>query len=427
MNNIILKILIGFIIIIWILINLVYKTLIYDPRIIKNYWFDFLSDFKNNYINYFYYKNEQPVFVWNDNVFKEYVDFCFENNQNCIIFPFQKTYADFIWLSSIQYVWSVSSPNDLNNLYKMLDNLTYLSPFRDYPYIFWELLIPVSKNDLTVSIDQKIQKWTNAISLWEKWIRFNCNSSKINNIKNISYSWFFDSFVSKDKFFDENKNPCFTYELPLYLWFNYFFYLWDFENSAKYYKIASMDQDAPEISAAMIPIVYWKSWEHIKSLNLWISKYFTLKNELNKNSTQQKVEIIEKQMDEAIRKAVFELHLHFLKTTNEDLSDKNWYNLCYFDYKCLVEKLFLKKSINTLVNQCELDFWKNGNDFKIDFENIEKYENNVVCMVLWYSLVNWYTNFESWKLNYPFSSDDIPFTYFWDDELKKWSIKITNS
>jgi hypothetical protein len=58
----------------------------------------------NFYVKFFFEKDENPIYVWNDSKFVDYAKTCYENKENCLIFPHQQFYSDMIWLSSIQYI-----------------------------------------------------------------------------------------------------------------------------------------------------------------------------------------------------------------------------------------------------------------------------------------------------------------------------------
>jgi len=91
---------------------------------------------KSSYAEFFFAKDENPVYVWNNKLFQNYANYCDDNNQNCIIFPHQQLYSSLMWVSSIQYIGSIVDVSKAKYFHNVLDNLTNLSPYWNYPYAF---------------------------------------------------------------------------------------------------------------------------------------------------------------------------------------------------------------------------------------------------------------------------------------------------
>lgn len=291
----------------------------------------------------------------------------------------------------------------LNWLYLLLDNITNLSPYSDYPYVFWQLLIPQQK----VSLDnRKITKEVensraNAWKLAKKWIMFTCDPEKIEKITALTLSWFlktvYDTWLRKWL-----ENPCKNYENPYYAWFNAFYYNNNIEDAASFYKISSFNDGVPTMAPLMAAIVYGRWWEHYKSAILWFERYNDIKDRA------QYDEILAKDADKALRKSVMEIQLQVLTEASQILAgtgEKKDYqeNSCETTYSCLEEKWAIKEAITASLNNC---LQKNEQtDFKCAILRIG-FENN------WIS--------KNGEMKYPFETNSV---FVWDPTYKSRWIK----
>ncbi len=273
-------------------------------------------------------------------------------------------------------------------LYMLLDNITNLSPYSDYPYVFWQLLIPQAK----VSLDnKKITKeietsWKNAYLLAKKWIIFTCDASKVEKITSLSLTGFLQT-VYNTGLRESLESPCKNYENAYYWWFNAFYYSNDIETAASFYKIASFNLGVPTMAPLMVAIVYGRWGQHYKSAILWFERYNDIKDDAEYD------EILAKDADKAMKKSVMELQLQLLTEASEIVAgtgniDMFKENQCETTYSCLVEKEAIKKSImNLYTNTC----WGKNE------------EKNIWCAILTIGLKNGRITKDGW-IKYPFET-----------------------
>lgn len=340
------------------------------------------------YTSYFATEQQKPTTFFTAPAFPEYTIWCHKNQKLCSMMPLQQIYADMQWLSSIQFVGGQMTVDWLDWLYILLDNITNLSPYSDYPYVFWQLLIPQAK----VSLDnKKITKeveasWANAWKLAKKWIMFTCDAGKIDKIVSLSLTWFLQT-VYNTGLRESLENPCKNYENAYYAWFNAFYYSNDIENAASFYKISSFNTGVPTMAPLMAAIVYGRWGQHYKSAILWFERYNDIKDDAEYD------EILAKDADKAIRKSVMELQLQLLTEASEIVAgtgnvEKFAENACETTYNCLVEKWAIKKAItNSYSNNC-----------------VEKKDaTNIMCDILTIGFKNGWITRNSW-MTYPFET-----------------------
>ncbi len=191
-------------------------------------------------------------------------------------FGYSNLKSDLYWLEAIQYIgWNAISSDYKKYLFKMLDNITELSPEFEKPYYIGMLLLPsynsryedLNQTEIQTNIDQ-------GEKLWLKWLKTYCDNQKMEEILKENDLW---KIWSEDKF----KNPCYSHTIPYYLAYLYYYYKHDPENAAKYYKIASANDDAPEWAKTMSAIMQGKWWNREKSFFMFlnIAKYVEKENQ----------------------------------------------------------------------------------------------------------------------------------------------------
>lgn len=419
----------------WIII--IYKEIVFYPLKLTVFGHEIpvntskLVD--NFYIKYIAKRNENPVYVWKNDVFRWYAEDCHKKivtNINwsgnwkptsCLIFPHQQTYSDIVWLTSIQYIWSVVDSHKATYLYDLLDNLTNINPYWDFPYLFWQLLIPWAKFYKNSSNEDLMMKtWNNSIKIWQKALNYNCDNTKIDAIFTLTDTQYSDTITNKNwENYKKIKNPCDTSEFATSIGFNYYYYLWNYLSWAEYYKIWAFNEDAPRVIPSMYAIIKWKWWQHAKSMIIWFSKYLSLNEQYQESINAEEKTLYLDKMWEAERKATLEYHLDVISSAG-NVANNRWE--CIEDYDCLEEKWY----INWIVAD-ELGMCKNiqSSDKSIDLIeksiiNVDDSENHIRCILL----SNWLTKeyFYKWEdwyfhLNYPQKTDeDNNMTYWWDKE-----------
>lgn len=341
------------------------------------------------YTTYFETEQQKPTSFFTAPAFPEYTLWCHQNQKLCSMMPLQQIYADTQWLSSIQFVGGQMTSQWVDWLYMLLDNITNLSPYSDYPYVFWQLLIPQAKVSLdNKKITKEVEKsWKNADLLAKKWIIFTCDSGKVDKIKSLSLTGFLQT-VYNTGLRESLENPCKNYENAYYWWFNAFYYSNDIETAASFYKIASFNANVPTMAPLMAAIVYGRWGQHYKSAILWFERYNDIKDDAEYD------EILAKDADKAIRKSVMELQLQVLTEASEIVAgtgnvDFFKENQCETTYSCLIEKWAIKQAItNSYSNNC-----------------LEKKDaTNTICDILTISLNKGWIRKDGY-MKYPFESD----------------------
>lgn len=330
------------------------------------------------YTEYFYTQQQSPSVFFTTPAFPSYTLWCHENKELCSVLPIQQIYADMQWIWSIQFVGSVDKPNKYLWLSKLLDNLSNLAPYWDYPYAFGQLLIPMAKKQIaTESIEIVKQSREDAKQLATKWEFYMCNPDLINKINTLEEKEFIASIYDPSKK-SLYANPCPTYERSHYAAFNAFYFRKDPTESARNYKISAFTDRSPWLAPIMAALVYWRGWEHIKSASIRYDKYVSLKSKWVTDD-----EIIIKETDESFKKAVFELQLQIITEANDDSG-----KVCKTSYSCLQEKWYIKKSVEKSYNEiCKQ--WKN--------------QENLRCLLLIAGLQNKWIWLD-WRLVYPINN-----------------------
>lgn len=396
-------------------------SIIYKDAVLNNHLFNKKNyikiKIKNDYRQYFFYKEKNPIYVFKNKILDKYIENKFENKKNSLIYPHQQTIAIIDYIKDIQYISSVWKTYKAKFLHNKLNQLTNLSPHRTHIYDLWSLLLPTSKSS-DISKKRKYKTWEDAIKLWEKWVYFNCDPKKIKNIKQIKEENFFDYAYSKTWwFYQENKNPCISKSIASNLWFNYFHYLKDLSNTIKYYKIAWFHEDALAWTIWMVSIANWMLWEHEKSMYLMVQKIISLQQNTKDNDmNQKKIEYTKKQIKKNWQRAQEELNFYIISQ-----AEKNSTN-CKKNYECLKKNNLIEKEINKLKKKC----WKNKKIESLDKiinKNIKTSIQNSKCLLFWLSINNQYIIW--WKLKSALIED---WKYFYDKDKKtRWVWKFNSN
>ena len=416
------------IILIFIPIIIIAHQLSYDNQI--NFLnFHLTWNYKNYYKKFFYLKDENPILVWRNETIKKYIKKCHQNKKNCLIIPNQQFYADLIWISSIQYVWSVMRSTDMPYLYGMLDNLTNLSPYWSYPYFFWELIIPISKvmyQDFP--LEKKKQSRINAVKLGEKWIFFTCDKYKVEKIINLPLDQFYKAvFTHTWKLWNDLIKPCIDYQVPSQWAFDRWFFLQDSEKAAQWYKIASFDPEVPKATPTLVAIVLWRTWKHEKSMLVWFNQYLTVLNSIkNKNFNEKTIKFYQQKLEEFFQKALLEYQFYILQQADNIAKEKNELQ-CFHNYECLVNKWLVKEAIFREIENC-----KKISKSKIDLTNIKnpknlkkditKNINLLKCSLLYYWLQSGLINPNNNKTPL-IPATNNKFQFWYDYDLNDWWLK----
>ena len=385
----------------------------------KNYKLN--VDVKNDYRHFFYLQDNDPIFVFKNNILDKYSKYSFDNNKPWLVYPNQQTLVDLNYISNIQYAASYRNTYEAKFLYNNLNYITNLSPYFLAVYNLWELILPAWRTYKDFNLKEKMETWNNTVKLWKKWIYFNCNKKKIKNILSLKDANYLKLAYSKTwDFYKKNSNACPNIDLPSTLWFNYFYYLKDLENTIKYYKIAWFQKNALPWIIWMVAVANGLLWEHEKSIYMLLEKINWLYDKLKqKNISKKKIKILNNTIQNSIKRAEEELNLYIISK-----ADKN-NSFCNKEYSCLEKKWYIKKEIINLIDECKNN--KSLINIKIVqnlfSKNINKTISNSKCFLLSIWLQNWLVKKDgkltSALLNW--------WTYYYDEDRQWWWVHILSN
>jgi len=382
-----------------------YKQIVFDKEEFTKKFHKNIN-LKNDYIHYYYLVDENPIYVFKKNLFDNYEKWSFENKKDGLVFPQQQVIADLTYISTIQYAASFKDIFYAKFLSNEFNYITNLSPFWVDIYSFSQLILPASKNN-PEKYEEKLENWEKTVKIGEKWVYFNCDKEKIKNILSLKDKDFFKYAYSKKwKFYNENKNPCKNWnDLEKYLAFNYMYYLKDYDNAIKYYKIASFFENSLAWTIGMVSVINSMAGEHEKAIYMFIQRLKGLENKLkNPKITEKEAKNIQDYYKTTFKRMQEELNLYIIAN-----ADKNWKD-CKKEYKCLWEKWYIQKEIEKLINECKkvnIQNIKSITDIKWNTDEIiEKWK----CVLLNLALWKWYIQKD--KLVSPLLNS----SYYWFDK-----------
>ncbi|MEF2175569.1 MAG: hypothetical protein V3575_03790 [Candidatus Absconditabacteria bacterium] len=388
--------------------------------------------FTSYYSKYFFLKDENPTYVWRNDVFTKYAKSCHESNKTCLVLPHQQSFADSQWISSIQYIGSVFATERAPYLPDLLDNITNLSPYWDYPYFFGQLLIPVSKGSINQDLlteNQRKESRKKGIVIGEKGRYYNCDPIKVEKILGLETKEFYRIVSLKGSEYEELNNVCDLVDIPSYLGFNYFYYLNDGENSAKNYKLASFDDNSIASSSSMVAIVTGRQGEHLKSMHLWFSQYQSLLEKYNQSApTDKDRDMLLTKSNEALQKSLAQYQLNVIKKADESMFDKPE---CMRNFKCLVDSGAILRIIKEQIPVCQsLNIQQSDLNLQ-DYAQLSEEDNELTtklqCVMLSYGLSSGYIDINTGNFIHPQKGEDGVFTFKFDEDLTNWISFFVNN
>ena len=169
------------------------------------------------------------------------------------------SYASFMWLELIQYIGdNVWGNQFLDFSHAILENITTINPYFIRPYELDLILAPTSLWENMTAEAKKYNKIysNNAINLWKIGIGILCDKNKIEEIKKrpLSETLWNDASL---------KNPCASGTIPYYIAFVTYEMGDKKAESSEYYKIASMNDDAPNASRLLWVLALSAEWDYM--------------------------------------------------------------------------------------------------------------------------------------------------------------------
>ena len=170
------------------------------------------------------------------------------------------TYADISWIELIQFIWdNIGNGKYLDFTHTILSNITDLHPYFIRAYELDLLMAPFLYPDSTQDkIDVFKNKIESIIAHGEKWMQVLCDKDKLAAIASLPI-W--NNLWNRE----DLKNPCLSGMIPYYLGYHYNNELHNWEKSEYYYKIASMQDDAPKASRFLVILAKSAEWDYLNS------------------------------------------------------------------------------------------------------------------------------------------------------------------
>jgi hypothetical protein len=166
----------------------------------------------------------------------------------------ENSYADTLWINLVQYIGdNIGNGKFRDFANPTIEKISELHPYFVGPYNLALLLSPIL-NDERPTYEADKNTSIAALRIGEKWIKNTCNDEKIGFISSQDFG---------KKLWDNTdmKNPCEDGMLPYYTAY-VASEVDEPTQAAKYYKIASMNDDAPEVSKFLWPLMLGKKWDH---------------------------------------------------------------------------------------------------------------------------------------------------------------------
>jgi hypothetical protein len=353
------------------------------------------SVFPVSYEERFLYENRQipdVPFILSDDTSSSYQRACHARWEVCSLIAQQELYVIAHWLRDIQYLGHTMTAEEVPYFPELVDSLTKMAPYWPSPYIFAQTFGPINKTS-TVSETDKYLSWQKTAQIWEKWAYYTCDMEKVARIAALSEGEFLSQYSVSGS---DLHIPCTDYRLPHSLAFTYFYYLQDYANAQKRYRVAAFDPAAPDVTASMSALVAGSLWYHLTSMSLRFQKYVSV------TSSDVSVDV-SLEAQRYLHKAVMELTLYLIQKA--DTRAKMDF-LCFRDLSCLLEKWYLASVIKKELTVC------------LHIASTSDITDHA-CKVLQYAMEQNYISADGLSIRYPFSSEQS-FVYGRHPTLETW-------
>jgi hypothetical protein len=210
-------------------------------------WFSFQYSLKNLYAEYgklFEYRRLSPDFLPNQKVI------------TLSSAGHVTTYADIIWMNLVQLIGdNIGNDKYHTFVHPIIETITDLHPHFISAYNLSLLLAPEIREDDTSESKKELNRL--ALKIGETGIKKNCDQQKIEKIREKDFENSLWNDISL-------RNPCEDGMLPYYTAYvaNE---LKERDKASSYYKIASMNDDAPLASRFLGPLIRAQEGDHKKA------------------------------------------------------------------------------------------------------------------------------------------------------------------
>lgn len=186
-----------------------------------------------------------------------------QKTEKILSFGNQNTYAGISWIKLIQFIGdNIGNGKYLTFTHSILSHITALNPYFSRAYeldlVMAPLIYPDSDKE-TLAKNESLMR--EILAHGEKGINTLCEKEKIDEIKTLPTTQELWSNTSL-------RNPCRNGMIPYYMAYHYGNVFHDSNSSEFYYKIASMQDDAPKASEFLSILAKANEWDYIDSA-LW--------------------------------------------------------------------------------------------------------------------------------------------------------------
>ncbi len=309
------------------------------------------------------------------------LSYCAEQDKPCSFLPFQRSWANRLWIQTIQYVWADVYAQYHEQLHDRLDDITTLDNNRIYPYIFAQYLIP--------NVDDDILAAQQAVDIWTKWLQQICDIQAVQQVSQMTEQEFLDNYYNTT----DKIVPCENYLLPQALAFVSFYYAKDIQQAISYYRVASLAYDAPDTLVNMPAIIVARYDNDRKSMMMRQQRQRAIEDQLNPELNDSDLFFLLSIREHTMRKAIHHTFLSVIQETAEQSS-------CEKDYSCVQENIV--PILQWYVQSCDTD--------EIVIQTI--------CHLIDQSYTQWRWNARG-EIQYPL---DPTIQYGRREDLEKWDV-----
>lgn len=270
------------------------------------------------------------------------------------------SYANFKWIELIQYIWSTTSEEkNYNFSQNILSNISKFSPYFDKIYEWWLIILPVPTNSDPKYTEEQKKILQPSLQLAYKWMDVLCDKEKINKILTSKLD---NSLWNNPQL----QQPCKNWMIPYLIAFYGWQLWWDKSIAKKYYTIASMQSDVPEVSKILAIInqsqekddykntalnftlisLWWYDQEPYKCLELANKNFEFLQSKLTTNQikfliNKEKDLVKPNEKEHQWKQTCYDMLKRWIKYTYLDFINENWKDIENLDQ--LLQKLWLEK------------------------------------------------------------------------------------
>ena len=362
---------------------------LYNPHYSLFSWLFSHEQARQSYPNAYVYQKETlpppSTSAFSHDQLLLYTSYCHHSKLRCKIMPFQSTIAALTRIRHIQYAGRHIQRSAIPHFFDVIDTITALEPYREYPYIFTQILWPINKTSDRIPYREREKSWLRTARIGERGFTYLCEGE-----------------------------VCPSYQLPHTLAFNYFQYIQQPTKAAYFYEVAGQHDDAPLLAAQMSAIVLGRLGQHLTSASAWYDKYLTaLTREIETGEIPESDNpYVKEDSTHFFHKALFEFSLHLIAQTDSALDITTAGEDCLHDIQCLITDGHITKTIIDLQQDCTTMTQQSATTLFMQ------------CDLLAYGLQKWYLKRDG-SMVYPFNDNATNkiYTYERRQDIGEWRVR----